>query len=114
MDNGKLIIAHNSEHPKYDFHGVLRSYKMSEKKIYMVEGGWNKTCYNVPNEYKCERFVLNKASKNAQVEENLAFYFDSGRDKRLFDLSYEDVVVDMIYEQEMEKGILHSNAKNRQ
>ncbi|KAF5180592.1 hypothetical protein FRX31_029820 [Thalictrum thalictroides] len=113
MDNGRLIIAHNSEHPKYDFYGVLRSYKMSEKKIYMVEGGWNKTCYNVLNEYKCERFVVNKASKNAQVEENLAFYFDSGRDKRLFDLSYEDVVVDMIYEQEMEKRILHSNVKNK-
>ncbi|KAF5205153.1 hypothetical protein FRX31_005261 [Thalictrum thalictroides] len=109
MEKGKLVVAHDSVHPKYNFHGFPKGLKLWDKKILLMEGDWNKTCYEVPNEYQYERFALEKPTKDAQVERNLAFYFDSGKDKRLFDLSYEDKIVEIIYNDEMEDEEINAN-----
>ncbi|KAF5202210.1 hypothetical protein FRX31_008205 [Thalictrum thalictroides] len=109
MEKGKLVVAHDSVHPKYNFHGFPKGLKLWDKKILLMEGDWNETCYEVPNEYQYERFALEKPTKDAQVERNLAFYFDSGKDKLLFDLSYEDKIVEIIYNDEMEDEEINAN-----
>ncbi|KAF5178972.1 hypothetical protein FRX31_031446 [Thalictrum thalictroides] len=109
MEKGKLVVAHDSAHPKYNFHGFPKGLKLWDKKILLVEGDWNEACYEISNEYQCERFVLEKPTKDAQVERNLAFYFDSGKDKCLLDLSYEDKIVELIYNDEMEEEKINAN-----